>query len=90
MVIREQTEMKVEEKPMWEERIVIDPEVLVGKPIIKDTRLSVEFILDLLSQGWHYEEILRNYPGIEQADIQACLAYARDSLRFEKVYAIAA
>ena len=58
---------------MWEDRITIDPAILVGKPVIRGTRLAVEFILDLLSQGWSVEEILRNYPGIERADIQACL-----------------
>ncbi|MCL4299699.1 MAG: DUF433 domain-containing protein [Anaerolineae bacterium] len=71
---------------MWEERIVVDPKILVGKPIIKGTRLAVEFILDLLAQGWPQDEILRNYPGLEAEDIQACLAYARDILRNERVY----
>lgn len=71
---------------MWEERIVVDPKILVGKPVIKGTRLAVEFILDLLAQGWPPGEILRNYPGLETEDIQACLAYARDMLRSEKVY----
>lgn len=65
---------------MWEERIIIDPTILVGKPVVKGTRLSVEFILDLLAQGWSHEEILRNYPGLAVTDIQACLAYARDAL----------
>ena len=78
------------ESRMWEERIAIDPKVLVGKPVIRGTRLAVDFILDLLSQGWSNDEILRNYPGIELADIQACLAYARDSLRTEKVFLLAA
>ncbi|MCC5600783.1 DUF433 domain-containing protein [Nostoc favosum] len=68
-------------------RIVIDPNVLVGKPIIKGTRLSVEFIIDLLAQGWTNDEILRNYPGITLEDIQACLGYASASLKAEKVYA---
>lgn len=45
---------------MWEERIIIDPKILVGKPVIKGTRLAVEFIFDLLVQGWPVEEILRN------------------------------
>lgn len=78
------------ENRMWEERIVIDPKILVGKPVIRGTRLAVDFILDLLSQGWSNDEILRNYPGIELADIQACLAYARDNLRAEKVFLLAA
>jgi uncharacterized protein (DUF433 family) len=71
---------------MWAERIVIDPKILVGKPVVKGTRLAVDFILDLLVQGWPIDEILRNYPGLEAEDIQACLAYARDMLRNEKVY----
>ena len=72
----------------WETRITVDPQILVGKPVIRGTRLAVEFMLDLLTQGWSYNEILRNYPGIEQADILACLAYARDTLREEKVYSL--
>lgn len=74
----------------WETRITADPQILVGKPVIRGTRLSVEFILDLLTQGWSYSEILRNYPGIELADILACLAYARDTIREEKVYQLQA
>ena len=71
---------------MWENRIMVDPKILVGKPVIKGTRLAVDFILDLLAQEWSYDEILRNYPGLMAEDIQACLAYARDMLRSEKVY----
>jgi len=74
------------EKMDWRERIVIDAGVLVGKPVIKGTRLAVEFMIDLLAQGWTEEEILRNYPGIIRQDIQACLAYASEILKVEKVY----
>lgn len=70
----------------WQERISIDPDILVGKPVVKGTRLAVEFIIDLLAQGWSEAEILRNYPGLQREDIQACLAYASQSLREEKVY----
>ena len=70
----------------WQERIVIDPEILVGKPVVRGTRLSVEFIIDLLAQGWPETEILRNYPGLAEEDIHACLAYASSILRAEKVY----
>ena len=73
---------------MWEERIIVDPEILVGKPTIKGTRLAVDFILDLLAQGWSHDEILRNYPGLTAEDIHACLAYARDMLRSEKVFLV--
>lgn len=60
----------------WEERISIDPSVLSGKPVIKGTRLAVAFIVNLLAQGWSVDDVLMNYPGIESADIRACLAYA--------------
>lgn len=68
------------------DRIIVDPAILVGKPVIKGTRLAVEFIIDLLAQGWSENAILENYPGLTQQDIQACLAYASDALRAEKVY----
>ena len=70
----------------WQERISIDPAILVGKPVIKGTRLAVEFIVDLLAQGWSEMEILRNYPGLTHEDIQACLRYASETLRVERVY----
>ena len=69
-----------------QERIIVDPQILVGKPVIKGTRLAVEFIVDLLAQGWSDDEILRNYPGISQDDIRACLSYASDILRAEKIF----
>ncbi|HEX3656810.1 MAG TPA: DUF433 domain-containing protein [Pirellulales bacterium] len=70
----------------WRERIVLDPAVLVGKPIIKGTRISVEFVIDLLGRGWTAEEILREYDQITPEDLQACLAYASDALKLESVY----
>lgn len=73
----------------WHERIIIDPKILVGKPVIKGTRLAVQFIIELLAQGWAETEILRNYPGITHEDIRACLNYASASLDAEKVYPIA-
>ncbi len=70
----------------WKDRIVIDEAILTGKPIIKGTRLAVEFIIDLLAHGWSEAEILENYPGIVIKDIQACLAYASATLHAKKVY----
>lgn len=55
------------------ERITTDPEILGGKPVVKGTRLAVEFLLDLMAQGWTETEILRNYPGLTAADLAACL-----------------
>jgi len=58
------------------ERIIVDPEVLAGKPVIKGTRLAVEFILELLAAGKTEAEILYSYPGLTREDILACLGYA--------------
>jgi uncharacterized protein (DUF433 family) len=71
-------------------RLTLDPAVLAGKPVIRGTRLSVEFIIGLMADGWGEAAILTNYPGITHEDILACLAYARDTLSLEKVYPSAA
>ncbi len=70
----------------WEKHITVDAEVLAGKPIIKGTRLAVDFIVDLLAEGWTVSDIMDNYPGVTTQDIQACLAYAGEALRREKVF----
>jgi uncharacterized protein (DUF433 family) len=75
---------------VWQERIQIDPDVLAGKPVVRGTRLAVEFVIDLLAEGWSEAEILRNYPGLTREDIRACLAYARDVLQSEQVYPLPA
>ena len=71
------------------DRIVIDPEVLAGKPVIRGTRIAVELVIDLLAQGWPEAEILRNYPGLAHEDVHACLAYASAVLKAERVYPLA-
>jgi len=70
----------------WQERIVVNPDILVGKPVVKGTRLAVEFIIDLLAHNWSEAEILHNYPGLTHEDILACLGYASAVLHAEKVY----
>lgn len=70
----------------WQDRIIVDPNTLVGKPVVKGTRIAVEFIVDLLAQGWSEEEILRNYPGLTEEDVRACLRYASAALHAERVY----
>jgi len=72
------------------ERIVSDPAVMTGKPIIKGTRLSVEFILGLLARGSTAEEILKEYDHLTRDDIRACFAYASDLVREEKVHSLPA
>ena len=71
-------------------RITLAPEVLAGKPVVRGTRLSVEFVIGLLADAWSEADILKNYPDITHDDIIACLAYARDILSSEKVFPSAA
>ncbi len=71
---------------IWQDRIVVDPAILAGKPVIKGTRFAVEFVIGLLAQGWSEPEILRYYPGLTSEDVQACLSNARELLREERVY----
>jgi uncharacterized protein (DUF433 family) len=70
----------------WRDRIVLDPKILSGKPVIRGTRLSVEFIVDLLANNWTEEQIIDSYPGIGHDDILACLRYASETLKSERVY----
>jgi uncharacterized protein (DUF433 family) len=68
------------------DRIVTDPAVLVGKPVVRGTRLGVDFLLSLMARGWPEAEILRNYPGLTRDDLLACLEYASERVEEEKVY----
>jgi uncharacterized protein (DUF433 family) len=70
----------------WHSRIIVDPAVLVGKPVIRGTRIAVEWIVELLARGWTEKQILENYPGITPEDIRACLAYAATALQEQRVY----
>ncbi len=70
----------------WQDRISIDPKVLVGKPVIRGTRISVEFLMELLANGWTHEQILQSYPQLKQEDIQAALHYATEVVKQEHVY----
>ncbi|HUE89857.1 MAG TPA: DUF433 domain-containing protein [Vicinamibacterales bacterium] len=71
----------------WRTRIVANPEVLVGKPVVKGTRISVELLMDLLASGYTPQQIIEQYDHLTREDIQACLAYAKEvvqsRLRFE-------
>ena len=72
----------------WQDYITADPAVVVGKPVIRGTRLAVEFILGLIAQGWPEDEIVRNYR-ITPEQIRACVAYAQDRLNEEKIFPVA-
>jgi uncharacterized protein (DUF433 family) len=73
-----------------QERIVLDPAILAGKPVVRGTRLSVEFVIGLLADGWGEADIVANYPGLSHEDVLACLAYARDRLKDERIFPSAA
>jgi len=69
-------------------RIVLDPDILSGKPVIRGTRISVEFLMELLTNNWTHEEIIENYPHIQKEDIMAALEYSLSLLKEEHIYII--
>ncbi len=68
------------ENDLWRDRIVINPKVMMGKPVIRGTRLTVQFILGLLAHGATIKEIIEEYPGLTKEDIFACLLFATKAL----------
>ena len=72
--------------PSYQERIIVDPEILVGKPVIKGTRIPVELVLKRLAQDLSLDNLLAAYPRLTLADVQACLAYAEAVLAGEDIY----
>lgn len=62
------------------ERITLNPKVMTGKPVIRGTRLTVEFILNRLAHGAAIEEVLKEYQGLEEEDVRACILFATRSL----------
>ena len=70
----------------WRERIEERPEILAGKPVIKGTRIAVEFVLDLLASGWTIPQILENYPVLGLDDVRAALLFAKEATRHERVF----
>jgi uncharacterized protein (DUF433 family) len=71
----------------WRERITSDPAVLMGKPVIRGTRISVELILGWLANGWTYDQVIESYPHITREDILAALAFTEEMLREEQYIA---
>jgi uncharacterized protein (DUF433 family) len=74
----------------WRTRISFSPQVLVGKPVVKGTRISVEQVLKVMADGWSEEDVLRAYPHLTRDDVHACLAYAAEALASERVYPLSA
>ncbi len=76
--------MAASEELDWRDYIHADPTILVGKPVIKGTRLSVEFLLRLFASGWTNEEILDSYPTLSADSLRALFAYAADTAAEER------
>ena len=74
----------------WGKYIHSDPDILVGKPVVRGTRLSVEFILGLFAAGWTEQQVLENYPTLTKESLRAVFAFATDCMREESLYPIPA
>ena len=73
-------------KTNWKEHIISDKSVLIGKPTIKGTRLSVEFLVGLFASGWTKEKILENYPRLKEEDLQALFSYVYECMQDGLMY----
>jgi len=71
----------------YKDRIIVNPDIMLGKPIIKGTRITVELILSKLSDGITIEELLQAYPNLKKEDILACIAYSADVISKEELIA---
>jgi len=72
----------------WRSHIHSDPEILLGKPVVQGTRLSVEFILGLFASGWTEQQVLDNYPTLTAEGLRAVFAFAAECIREEAMYSI--
>ncbi len=75
---------------IWQDHIVSDKQVLLGKPIIKGTRISIELILELFATGWTEKQILESYPSISADSLRAVFAYLKDCIQQELYFPISA
>lgn len=71
----------------WQQHIHSDPEILAGKPVVKGTRLSVDFVLGLFAEGWTEKQVLENYPHLGSEGLRAVFAYAAECTSNETLYA---
>ena len=74
----------------WQEYIVSDKQVLLGKPTIKGTRISVELVLELFSTGWNEKQVLDSYPSVSPESLRAVFAYLKDCIQQELYFPISA
>ncbi|MBC7264344.1 MAG: DUF433 domain-containing protein [Chloroflexi bacterium] len=72
----------------WRDYIHSDPEILLGKPVVKGTRLAVDFILGLFAAGWTEKQVLENYPTLTPKALQAVFAFAAECMHEESLYIV--
>ncbi len=72
----------------WRDHIHSDPSILMGKPVIRGTRLSVEFLLGLLAEGWTERDVLENYPRLSSEELRAVFAFSLECMRDDLIYAV--
>lgn len=72
----------------WHDYIHSDPDILLGKPVVKGTRLAVDFLLSLFAAGWTPEQILENYPTLTPEALRAVFAFAAEALQEESLYSV--
>lgn len=70
----------------WQEHIHSDPKILSGQPVVKGSRLSVDFLLELLANGWSEEQLFENYPTLTRESLRAVFAFAAESTRDERAF----
>lgn len=70
----------------WRNHVVCDSDILVGKPTIKGTRISVELILDCFASGWTLEQFVENYPRVTEADLAAAFEFAAEAVRVKATW----
>jgi len=74
------------EQPTYRDRIVVDPDILAGKPVVKGTRIPVELVLRRLAQDLNITTLLQAYPRLKEDDIKACIEYAQTLVEGEEVF----
>lgn len=72
----------------WRIFIHSDPDILLGKPVVRRTRLSVEFLLGLFAEGWTEQQVIENYPTLTEESLRTVFSFAADCMREESIYAI--
>ena len=70
----------------WRNHIHSDPQIISGKPVVNGTRLSVDFLLELLANGWSEEQLLDSYPNLTRGSLRAVFAFAAESTRDERAF----